>query len=171
MATSVKPDWNHFWFVLAMMYSTRGTCDRLRTACIIVKDKRLVGAGYNGSPRGTPHCDDYGVGHLMIDGHCERTLHGEENAIINTERANLAGARAYIIGTPCIRCAKLLVNAGIVEVNYLGTYKNSRGREYIDQLALQTHVHFIESGLDPRKLLEEATTRLEDKGGVLFKEV
>ena len=108
-------DWDRFWFLLAMLYSTRGTCDRLRTACLVVKNNRLVGAGYNGSPAGTPHCDE--VGHLMIKGHCERTLHGEENAIINTERADLVGSSAYVIATPCIRCAKMLVNTGVKEVN------------------------------------------------------
>ena len=64
-----RPDWDRFWFLLAVLYSTRGTCDRLRTSCVIVKNKRLVGAGYNGSPAGAPHCDD--VGHLMIKGHCD----------------------------------------------------------------------------------------------------
>ncbi len=169
MDTRNRPSWDHFWFVQAMMYSTRGTCDRLRTACIIVKDKHLVGAGYNGSPKGAPHCDDEGVGHLMIDDHCERTLHGEENAIINTERPNLVGATAYTIGTPCIRCAKLLVNSGVLEVKYLGTYENSRGKEYIDQLSKQSKVKFTPCSEDPKDLLEEAIGRLGEKGGVLAK--
>jgi dCMP deaminase len=157
MNDSYRPPWDHFWFVQAMMYSTRGTCDRLRTACIIVKDKRLVGAGYNGSPKGTPHCDDDGVGHLLIDNHCERTLHGEENAILNTERGHLVGATAYIIGTPCIRCAKLLVSAGLVEVKYLGAYRNSRGKEYIKELSTQSGVTFTSYGDDPKSFLAEAS--------------
>lgn len=162
-----RPAWTNFWFTQALMYSTRGTCDRLRTACIIVKNNRLVGAGYNGSPRGTPHCDD--VGHLMIENHCERTLHGEENAIINTQRADLEGATAYVIATPCIRCAKMLINAGVKEVNYLGEYANSRGKEYLAELSKKTGVKFIRCKIKPRKLINEAIKRLEGKGGALRK--
>ena len=62
---------------MTLLMSVLATCDRLRTASSAEKDKRLRGFGYNGSVSGDGHCDD--VGHLMVDGHCERTLHGEEN--------------------------------------------------------------------------------------------
>lgn len=162
-----RPPWTDFWFTQALMYSTRGTCDRLRTACVIVKNNRLVGAGYNGSPRGTRHCDD--IGHLMIENHCERTLHGEENAVINTQRPDLEGATAYIIATPCIRCAKLLVNSGIKEVYYLGEYANSRGKEYIKTLSKETGVKFKQCKISPQDLINQAIERLKGKGGVLEK--
>lgn len=161
-----RPSWENYWFLIAMMYSTRGTCDRLRVATIIVKNNRLVGAGYNGSPAGTPHCDD--VGHLIIDNHCERTLHSEENALTNTERQNLIGATAYITATPCIRCAKLLVNAGIKEIKYLGEYSNSRGKEYNKTLSKQSGVKFTHFKADPQKLIQSAVSRLEGPGGILL---
>ena len=164
MAT--RPDWTSFWFTLALAYSTRGTCDRLRTACLIVKDKRLVGAGYNGSPSGLAHCDD--VGHLLIDGHCERTLHGEENAILNTPREDRPGASAYIIGTPCIRCAKLLVNAKLAEVNFLGEYPNSRGKDYLVELETASGVRFIQHSLNPEQLLSQLVDRISGPGGALY---
>lgn len=160
-----RPSWDHFWFVQALMYSTRGTCDRLKTACVIVKDNRLVGAGYNGSPSGTPHCED--VGHLIIDGHCERTLHAEENAILNSERKNLKGAFAYMIGSPCIRCAKLLVNAGVKQINFLQEYPNSRGKEYIEELSAQSGVKFVHFDLDPQELIRQSLERLKERGGAL----
>ena len=117
---SKRLSWDKFWFLIAMAYSTRGPCDRLHTACLIVKDKRLVGAGYNCSVAGLGHCDE--LGHLMIDGHCERTLHAEENAILNTERRHIKDADVYLLGTPCLRCLKLLANAGIKNVFYIGSY-------------------------------------------------
>lgn len=160
-----RPEWTDFWFTLVLMYSTRGTCDRLRAATIIVKNKRIVGAGYNGSAFGQPHCDD--IGHLMVEGHCERTLHGEENAIINTDREDLKGAAAYMVGTPCLRCTRLLINAGVGEINYLGEYSNSRGKEHIDELTQKARVKLIQHKLDPRKLIENAVTRLEGPGGAL----
>ena len=162
-----RPDWDNFWFTLAIIYSTRGTCDRLRVACLIVKNKRLAGAGFNGSPQGQPHCDD--VGHLMIENHCERTLHSEENAIINTSREDLRDSTAYVVFTPCYRCVKMLINAGVKKINYMGTYSNSRGREQIEELAKTSGVQLNQFDLDAQKLLDQATMRLSEPGGILFK--
>ncbi len=161
-----RPSWTEFWFLQALMYSTRGTCDRLRTACILVMNNRLVSAGYNGSPPGTAHCDD--VGHLVIEGHCERTLHAEANAILNAQK-DLHGAVAYVLHTPCIHCAKLLVGAGIVKVHFNGEYPNSRGQEYLMKLQADTGVPFIQNGYDPEALLAQAINRLVGPGGALFK--
>jgi dCMP deaminase len=162
-----RPEWDDFWFTLALMYSTRGTCDRLRTGCIIVKNKRIVGAGYNGSVGGQGHCDE--IGHLIVEGHCERTLHGEENAVINTERADLKQATAYIIGTPCLRCARILINSGVAEIKYLGEYRNSRGKEEIENMAAGAAVKLVQVNKDPRELIESAIVRLEGPGGALAK--
>ena len=162
-----RPDWDNFWFTLAMIYSTRGTCDRLRVACLIVKNKRLAGAGFNGSPHGQPHCDD--VGHLMIENHCERTLHSEENAIINTSREDLRDSTAYVVFTPCYRCVKMLINSGVKKINYMGTYSNSRGREQIEELAKTSDVELNQFDLDAQKLLDQAVNRLSEPGGILFK--
>jgi dCMP deaminase len=134
---------------------------------VIVKGKRMVGAGYNGSVYGQPHCDD--EGHLMVEGHCERTLHGEENAVINTDRNDLRGSDAYIIGTPCLRCARILINAGVKQINYLGQYNNSRGKEHIDVLAKGAGVKLKNFKLDPEDLINKAAARLRDPGGALAK--
>jgi len=162
-----RPDWDNFWFTLALIYSTRGTCDRLRVACLIVKNKRLAGAGFNGSPHGQPHCDD--VGHLMIEGHCERTLHSEENAIINTAREDLRDATAYVTATPCYRCTKMLINSGVKKIYYMGFYGNSRGREHIEELAKTSGVEMVHFDLNAQELLDQAINRLREPGGSLFK--
>lgn len=157
--------WDEFWFLQAIIYSTRGTCDRLKTACIIVKNNRLMGAGYNGAPTKLPHCDD--VGHLIINNHCERTLHAEENAIINTERQNLKNATAYILGTPCLRCTRLLINSGIKKIYHLGTYQNSLGKEYIKEMTRKSKVELKEFKLNPSNLIKKALNTLEGNGGIL----
>jgi len=105
--------------------SARGTCNRGRTACVIVKDKQILVAGYVGSPKGLPHCDE--VGHLMKtvvheDGHqsqhCVRTVHAEQNALCQAAKRGVSvdGATAYTKMTPCAVCAAMLVNAGIVRI-------------------------------------------------------
>jgi dCMP deaminase len=163
---STRPEWDEYWFTQAIIYSTRGTCDRLRTACVIVRDNRFISAGYNGSPPHTPHCDD--VGHIIIDGHCERTLHAEENAILSGDRNLLKKSVAYVLDTPCTRCAKLLVAAGVIDVKYLREYPNSRGKEYLDGLSAESGVTFNRVNLDPLELIQKTIKRLGEKGGVLF---
>ncbi|MEX0877621.1 MAG: hypothetical protein WDZ40_02000 [Candidatus Spechtbacterales bacterium] len=165
-----RPNWDEFFFALAHIYSTRGTCDRLKTACVLVdKNKRLVGAGYNGALPKNPQCDD--VGHLIIEGHCVRTLHGEENAILYST-ANLIGASAYIIGTPCIRCTTKLIAKGVKEIKYTGEYKNSEGKEHIFDLAERNDVKLEHADFDFVGTMEKMTDILKDKGGALhIKEV
>lgn len=130
----LRPSWEEFWFTMALFYSTRGTCDRLKAACILVdKNNRLLGAGYNGSLPGDSHCDQ--VGHLMVDGHCIRTLHAEVNAIMHSI-GDLEGATAYVLGTPCIDCVKKLLVKKVKKILFTKNYNNkARGGEYIFELA------------------------------------
>ena len=153
------------------MYSTRGTCDRLRTATILVKDKRIVGAGYNGSVSGADHCDD--CGHLMVHNHCIRTIHGEQNAIYNA-LSDLRGGTAYVIATPCLNCVKALIQKGITRIVYVGKYNNAKGKKHVDKyvkdlceasgILLEEFVQRVEN---IEKILERASQRLRGQGGIL----
>ncbi|MCK4554820.1 cytidine/deoxycytidylate deaminase family protein [Candidatus Parcubacteria bacterium] len=120
-----RPSWDEYFMKIVEMVGTRGTCDRFRGGCVIVKNKRIISTGYAGSPIGLPHCDD--VGHEMHtvthpDGHqsqhCIRTTHAEQNAICQAARVgvSLEGATLYIKMTPCYTCAKMIINAGIKRV-------------------------------------------------------
>ncbi len=133
-SNATRPTWDEFWFTMVLFYSTRGTCDRLKTACILVdKNKRLIGAGYNGSLPGEPHCDE--AGHLMVEGHCLRTLHAEVNAILHSV-GDLEGATAYMLGAPCIDCAKKLLSKKVKRILFATSYDNKeRGGEYVHELA------------------------------------
>ena len=120
-----RPSWDEYFMEITKVVAKRGTCDRGRTASVLVKNKRIVSTGYVGSPIGLPHCDE--VGHEMHtvinkDGkesrHCIRTSHAEENAIIQAARYGIAldGATLYCKMTPCYTCAKMIINAGIKRV-------------------------------------------------------
>jgi dCMP deaminase len=100
----------------------RSTCDRAHVGCVLVLDKRILTTGYNGSPAGQPHCDE--VGHLLVDGHCVRTIHAETNAIIQAALHGVStkGATCYVTHYPCINCAKALINAGITRLVYETAY-------------------------------------------------
>ncbi len=114
----MRPDWDTYFIKIAYAVSERSTCDRAHVGCVLVRDKRILTTGFNGSPVGQPHCDD--VGHLMVDGHCVRTIHAEMNAIIQAALHGVStkGATCYVTHFPCINCAKALVNAGIVRLVY-----------------------------------------------------
>ena len=69
---------------IAHEVSTRSTCNRKHVGAVIVRDKTILSTGYNGSIRGTEHCND--IGCEMIDGHCVRTTHAEANAIVQSAK-------------------------------------------------------------------------------------
>ena len=73
-------DWHPYFMNIAKEVSSRSTCPRKHVGAVIVRDRRILSTGYNGSLRGLAHCDD--VGCLMEDGHCIATVHAEANAIL-----------------------------------------------------------------------------------------
>lgn len=108
---------------IAYAVSERSTCDRAFVGCVLVLDKRILTTGFNGSPTGQAHCDE--MGHLMVDGHCVRTIHAETNAIIQAALHGIStrGATCYVTHFPCINCTKVLINAGIVRLVYSTAYR------------------------------------------------
>ena len=83
----------------------------------------LAGTIRQRSPAGQPHCDE--VGHLMVEGHCVRTIHAETNAIIQAALHGVStrGATCYVTHFPCINCTKALINAGITRLVYSTDYR------------------------------------------------
>jgi dCMP deaminase len=118
----MRPDWDTYFLRIAHVVGERSTCDRAHVGCVLVVDKRILTAGYNGSPTGQEHCDD--TGHLLVNGHCVRTIHAETNAIIQAALHGVStkGATCYVTHFPCISCAKALINAGIVRIVYDAAY-------------------------------------------------
>ncbi|MCF2858123.1 cytidine/deoxycytidylate deaminase family protein [Pseudoalteromonas sp. SMS1] len=121
----MRPDWDEYFIDLVDSVGQRATCNRGKSGCIIVKDKRIISTGYVGSPSGLPHCDE--VGHLMkqvidVDGttrqHCVRTIHAEQNAICQAARYGvpLEGSTLYCTMEPCRVCAMLIISCGISKV-------------------------------------------------------
>lgn len=117
--------WDAYFIELMETVSKRATCDRGRSGCIIVRDRRIVSTGYVGSPPGLPHCDE--IGHLMkevidedgtVRKHCVRTIHAEQNAICQAARygISLEGTTLYCKMEPCRVCAMLIISSGIKKV-------------------------------------------------------
>jgi dCMP deaminase len=115
----------------------RATCDRGKSGAIIVKNGRIIAAGYVGSPAGTPHCDEEGhemetrydkiVEKMVESRHCIRTVHAEMNAILQAARYGppIEGADIHCTLFPCYACAKAIANVGIRKVFAFHDYQRS----------------------------------------------
>ena len=119
----MRPTWDSYFINIALAVAERSTCDRAHVGAVLVRDKRILTTGFNGSPSGLPHCDT--GGHLLVDGHCVRTIHAETNAIIQAALHGVStkGATCYVTHFPCINCTKTLINAGITQIIYLNNYR------------------------------------------------
>ena len=122
-----RKKWNKYFIDIAKQVATRATCNRKHVGAVIVKNRRILSTGYNGSLYGDDHCDS--EGHLIqkdIKGrpHCIRTVHAEVNAIAHAARHGCAidEADIYITASPCWNCFKIIVNSGIKNVFYNEDY-------------------------------------------------
>lgn len=121
----MRPSWDDYFLDLVDQVATRATCDRGKSGCVVVRDKRIICTGYVGSPSGMPHCDE--VGHDLktvtdddgtVRQHCVRTVHAEQNAIVQAARYGLPleGTTIYCSMEPCRVCAMLIASSGIARV-------------------------------------------------------
>jgi len=130
-----RPSWDDYFLSFLSIISQRATCDRGKSSCLIVINKRIISTGYVGSIAGQPHCSE--VGHLMIkrlnnDGsvseHCIKTVHAEQNAIAQAVKNGVSteGSTIYITMEPCDTCTRLLIQCGIVRVICQKRYHNGQ---------------------------------------------
>ncbi|EXJ24269.1 dCMP deaminase [Alkalibacterium sp. AK22] len=131
--------WNQYFMSQSMLLSMRSTCSRLAVGATIVRDKRVISGGYNGSVSGDVHCIDEGC--YLVDGHCVRTVHAEANALLQCAKfgVNTEGADVYVTHFPCLQCTKQLIQSGINKIYYLNDYRNHNyAVELLDRAGVQT---------------------------------
>jgi len=136
---AARPSWDTYFLRIAQLVATRATCLRRTVGAVIVRDKRILATGYNGAPNGVPHCFELPGGCLREAMHIPsgqrqelcRGLHAEQNAILQASAfgVSLKGSEIYVTHQPCVTCAKMLINAGITRVVFIGSYP--------DELALE----------------------------------
>src|SRR3989338_1301072 len=122
----IRPNWDEYFLGLIESIGKRATCDRGHSGAVIVSTHHtILATGYVGAPPGQPHCDQ--AGHMMrtvIDEegnqsqHCVRTLHAEENAILQCAKdgIKIEGATLYCKMVPCYNCAMRIVRVGMKKV-------------------------------------------------------
>lgn len=145
-----RPDWDAYFMSIAHVVGSRGNCLRRKVAAVIVKDRRIISTGYNGTPRGVRNCFDGGCPRCSGDAPSGSDLgdcicsHAEENAIVQAAYHGISvrDAVLYCTLSPCLLCAKMIVNAGIAEVVYETEYR----------FGDQTRNLFREAGVKVRSL-------------------
>ncbi len=143
-----RPSWDEYFLDIAKAIAKRSTCYSGQTGAVLVRDKRILTTGYNGSTIGAPHCTDDGCLMKLTtygDGEpkerCVRTIHAELNAIIQAALHGVStkGATLYGIYKPCSQCMKAIVNAGIKRIVVVNNYHD----EYTDKLAEMAGVEIV----------------------------
>lgn len=121
----MRPGWDEYFMDIARTVATRATCPRAAVGAVITRDRRILTTGYNGAPKGVPHCSE--VGCLMVHDHCQRATHAEANAIVQgaLHGVSLDGATIYCTHQPCMHCSKLLISAGVSRIVYDTPYTDT----------------------------------------------
>ena len=127
---------------MAAIWAENSYCVRRKVGALIVKDKMIISDGYNGTPSGFENvCED-------DEGHTKPyVLHAEANAITKIARSNNSsnGATMYVTASPCIECAKLIIQAGIKRVVYSEKYRLEDGIELLKRAGIEVIYMSIES--------------------------
>lgn len=131
------------------LLALRSTCTRLSVGATIVRDRRIMAGGYNGSISGGDHCIDQGC--YVVDNHCVRTIHAEMNALLQCAKYGVSvnGAEMYVSHFPCLQCTKSIIQAGISTLYYAKDYKN---HPYAIELLSQAGVKVVEVPFDERAI-------------------
>ena len=119
-----RMSWDENFLELANFTARRSTCLKAQHGAVLVRDKRVIAMGFNGAPEGVEHCVICRRAGLISGEHPEwcRATHAEQNAVINAARLGVStiGSTLYVTGNPCILCIKILINAGVVAVQWRG---------------------------------------------------
>ena len=144
-AKKKRPDWDEYFIRIAKLVAERSTCLRRAVGALIVKNKRILTTGYNGTPSGITHCEVAGCLREKLkvpsgERHelC-RGLHAEQNAIIQAalHGVDIHGATLYCTNQPCSICAKMLINAGIKEIVMESGYPDEMAKEFFEEAGVE----------------------------------
>jgi dCMP deaminase len=119
---------------IAEEVASRSYCKRNKVGAVLVKDKSIISEGYNGTPYGRPNVCECENGQTH-----DEVVHAEENAILKVARSSQSckGATLYLTLSPCVRCSRLIVQAGITRVVYRNKYRCTKGLDLLWSCGIQ----------------------------------
>ena len=136
-----RPSNDEYFMSMAKLVATRSTCIRRQVGAVIVKDKRVLSTGYNGAPKGSRHCEELGCIREILDvpsgtrHELCRGVHAEQNAVVQAAYfgVSVKDASIYTTTYPCSMCAKIIINAGIIEIVYGEGYPDDLSKELLGE--------------------------------------
>ena len=140
-----RPGWDQYFLGIASLVAKRSTCLRRKVGALVVKDRRILATGYNGTPSGIKHCADVGClrERLKIPSgerhELCRGLHAEQNVLLQASLhgVSLKGSSMYVTNQPCIICAKMIINAGIKEVIVADHYPDRMALAFLKEAKIK----------------------------------
>ncbi|MGB6606544.1 MAG: cytidine/deoxycytidylate deaminase family protein, partial [Atribacterota bacterium] len=144
-----RPTWDEYFMEITELVSRRSTCLRRKVGAVIVKDKRILTTGYNGAPKGLPHCLEIGclreINKVSSGERQElcRGLHAEQNAIVQAALHGLSikDSVLYCTTQPCVTCAKMIINSGIKMIIYKEKYPDELARKMLKEAGV-VEIHY-----------------------------
>ncbi|KAF6228344.1 hypothetical protein HO133_008074 [Letharia lupina] len=125
----LRPNWDQYFMQLASLAAQRSNCMKRRVGCVLVREKRVISTGYNGTPRNLKNCNEGGcarcnAGHKAgVSLSTCRCIHAEENALLEAGRERIReGSILYCNTCPCLTCSIKITQVGISEVVYSQGY-------------------------------------------------
>ena len=132
---------------MATIWATNSYCKRRQVGALIVKEKMIISDGYNGTPAGFENIceDEHGETKAYV-------LHAEANAITKVAKSNNSSqdATLYVTSAPCIECAKLIIQSGIVRVVYCNEYSKTEGLELLKRAGIE--INYIQIDTDDNEI-------------------
>jgi len=145
MSDGRRPDIDSYFLKIASVVAERSTCLRHHVGAVAVRDKHILTTGYNGAAAGLKDClelgclrDQLGIPSGTRHEIC-RAIHAEQNVIIQAalHGVSMSGATIYCTHSPCVLCAKMLINARIARFVTYGTYSEEAFRELFDEAGIR----------------------------------
>ena len=148
MKKLTRPDTDEYFLKIASVAAERSTCRRHHIGAVAVKDKHILATGYNGAPSGLKDClelgcmrDEMGIPSGTRQEIC-RGIHAEQNVIIQAtlHGVSLEGSTIYCTHTPCVLCAKMLVNAKIKRYVSFGQYDDNSFTDLFREAGIEVDI-------------------------------
>lgn len=141
----MRPTWDEYFMNIVEMVKTRSTCLRRQVGAIIVRDKRILTTGYNGTPSGLKHCSEVGClrDEMKIPSgerhELCRGIHAEQNAIIQAAASGVSiqDSTIYVNLSPCILCTKMIINAGITRIVTREAYNDALALKMLEESGIE----------------------------------
>jgi dCMP deaminase len=149
MKRASRPEVDEYFLKIASVVAERSTCRRHHVGAVAVKDKHILATGYNGAAAGLKDCLELGClrDEMNIESGTRheicRAIHAEQNVIIQAalHGVSLEGATIYVTHSPCVLCAKMLVNAKIKRFVTFGSYADDAFMDLFNEAGIEFHLH------------------------------